>query len=75
MPGGGALSGSGGARDRHEALNRTVLPALAEQIRLRNLSGGIMHQVSGCPPEKGICLLQRSIDRRELGVHIFTQTH
>jgi hypothetical protein len=52
VDGGGALSGSGGARDRHEALNRTVLPALAEQIRLRNLSGGIVVDLAGLSPRR-----------------------
>ena len=37
---------------RHEALNRAVLPALAEQIRLRNLSGGIVVDVAGLSPRK-----------------------
>jgi hypothetical protein len=57
---GGALSGSGGARFRHEALNRTVLPALAAQIRLRNLSGGIVVDLAGLSPRK----------RAGLGPHI-----
>ncbi|MDR3533630.1 MAG: ribonuclease E/G [Rhodopila sp.] len=49
---GGTLSGSGGARQRHEALNRAILPALAEQIRLRNLSGGIVVDLAGLSPRK-----------------------
>jgi hypothetical protein len=49
---GGALAGSGGARVRHEALNRGVLPALAGQIRLRNLSGGIVVDLAGLSPRK-----------------------
>jgi Ribonuclease G/E len=49
---GGTLSGSGGARFRHEALNRAVLPALAAQIRLRNLSGGIVVDLAGLSPRK-----------------------
>jgi Ribonuclease E/G family len=49
---GGSLAGSGGARSRHEALNRAVLPALAEQIRLRNLSGGIVVDLAGLSPRK-----------------------
>jgi hypothetical protein len=49
---GGALTGAGGARLRHEALNRAVLPALAEQIRLRNLSGGIVVDMAGLSPRK-----------------------
>ena len=49
---GGSLAGAGGARLRHEALNRAVLPALAEQIRLRNLSGGIVVDLAGLSPRK-----------------------
>jgi Ribonuclease G/E len=52
IDGGGALAGSGGARARHEALNRAVLPALADQIRLRNLSGGIVVDLAGLSPRK-----------------------
>ncbi|MFL5251913.1 MAG: ribonuclease E/G [Rhodopila sp.] len=44
--------GSGGARSRHEALNRAILPALAEQIRLRNLSGGIVVDLAGLAPRR-----------------------
>jgi hypothetical protein len=40
------------ARGRHEALNREVLPALAEQIRLRNLSGGIVVDLAGMAVRK-----------------------
>jgi Ribonuclease E/G family len=49
---GGALGGSGGARSRHEAVNRGVLPALAAQIRLRNLSGGIVVDLAGLSPRR-----------------------
>jgi Ribonuclease G/E len=49
---GGALAGAGGARSRHEALNRAAIPALAEQIRLRNLSGGIVVDLAGLSPRK-----------------------
>ena len=52
VDGGGALAGGGGARSRHEALNRAVVPALAEQIRLRNLSGGIVVDLAGLSPRK-----------------------
>jgi hypothetical protein len=48
----GALAGAGGARSRHEALNRAAVPALAEQIRLRNLSGGIVVDLAGLSPRK-----------------------
>jgi len=53
---GGTLAGAGGARMRHEALNRAVLPALAEQIRLRNLSGGIVVDLAGLSPRKRAAL-------------------
>jgi hypothetical protein len=56
VDGGGALAGQGGARSRHEALNRTVVPALAEQIRLRNLSGGIVVDLAGLSPRRRAAL-------------------
>jgi Ribonuclease G/E len=49
---GGALAGPGSTRITHEALNRTVIPVLAEQIRLRNLSGGIVVDLAGLSPRK-----------------------
>ncbi len=52
VDGAGALSGAGGAGPRHEALNRAVVPALAEQIRLRNLSGGIVVDLAGLSTRK-----------------------
>jgi Ribonuclease G/E len=45
---GGMLAG----RARHEAVNRAVLPALADQIRLRNLSGAIVVDLAGLSPRK-----------------------
>jgi hypothetical protein len=53
---GGALAGTGTARSRHEALNRAAVPALAEQIRLRNLSGGIVVDLAGLPARKRAAL-------------------
>jgi hypothetical protein len=54
---GGALgSGSRGAQVRHEALNRAVVPVVAEQIRLRNLSGGIVVDLAGLSPRKRAAL-------------------
>ena len=53
---GGTLAGQGGARSRHEALNRAVVPALAEQIRLRNLSGGIVVDLAGLSPRRRAAL-------------------
>ncbi len=49
---GGMLAG----RVRHEAVNRAVLPALAEQIRLRNLSGGIVVDLAGLSARKRAAL-------------------
>jgi Ribonuclease G/E len=49
---GGALTGSAGARPRHEAVNRTAVAAVGEQIRLRNLSGGIVVDLAGLSPRK-----------------------
>jgi hypothetical protein len=56
IDGGGALAGSGSAGGRHEALNRSVLPALADQIRLRNLSGAIVVDLAGLSPRKRAAL-------------------
>ena len=53
---GGALAGAGGARFRHEVLNRGILPALATQIRLRNLSGAIVVDLAGLSPRKRVAL-------------------
>ena len=53
VDGAGALAGG---RGRHEALNREVLPALAEQIRLRNLSGGIVVDLAGMAARKRAAL-------------------
>lgn len=49
---GGMLAG----RVRHEAVNRAALPALAGQIRLRNLSGGIVVDLAGLSPRKRAAL-------------------
>ena len=51
---GGLLAGRCDAR--HEAVNRAVLPALAEQIRLRNLSGGIVVDLAGLSARKRAAL-------------------
>lgn len=53
---GGTIAGSGGARSRHEALNRAVLPALARQISLRNLSGAIVVDLAGLSARKRAAL-------------------
>ena len=47
-----ALTGSGGSGPRHEALNRVAVAAVGEQIRLRNLSGGIVVDLAGLSPRK-----------------------
>jgi ribonuclease G len=47
VDGGGALTGAGAATRRHLALNAAVLPELARQIRLRNLSGAILIDFAG----------------------------
>jgi Ribonuclease G/E len=49
---GGMLAG----RTQHEAVNRAVLPALARQIRLRNLSGGIVVDLAGLSARKRAAL-------------------
>jgi Ribonuclease G/E len=43
-------------RSRHEAVNRTVLPFLADQIRLRNLSGAIVVDLAGLSARKRAAL-------------------
>lgn len=47
VDGGGALAGRDGAGRRHRALNTTVVPQIARQIRLRNLSGAILVDLAG----------------------------
>ena len=44
---GGALAGRHGAARRHLRLNVSVLPDIARQIRLRNLSGAILVDLAG----------------------------
>lgn len=53
---GSAVGGAGGRRAVHEALNHAALPALAAQIRLRNLSGGIVVDLAGLAPHKRVPL-------------------
>ena len=45
-----------GGRSGHEAINRAVLPALAAQIRLRNLSGAIVVDLAGLSARKRAAL-------------------
>jgi Ribonuclease G/E len=47
VDGGGALAGRDTAARRHLALNMSVLPEVARQIRLRNLSGAIFVDLAG----------------------------
>ena len=42
-----ALAGRDGAERRHQALNAAVVPEIARQIRLRNLSGAILVDFAG----------------------------
>jgi hypothetical protein len=44
---GGALTGREGSVSRHRVLNAAILPELARQIRLRNLSGAILVDFAG----------------------------
>jgi Ribonuclease G/E len=43
---------SGPAAQRHEAFNKSLLAALAAQIRLRNLSGAIVIDLAGMPVKR-----------------------
>lgn len=54
---GGALAGRDGAARRHLTLNVSVVPAIAQQIRLRNLSGAILIDVAGMKPKQRTALL------------------
>jgi hypothetical protein len=49
---GSAVAAAGGSRMSHETLNRALLPALAAQIRLRNLSGAIVVDLAGLTARK-----------------------
>jgi hypothetical protein len=53
---GSAVAAAGGSRMLHEALNRALLPALAAQIRLRNLSGAIVVDLAGLTARKRVQL-------------------
>ncbi len=53
----GAMTASRESKGRAQSgLNRAVLPALAAQIRLRNLSGGIVVDLAGMPARKRAAL-------------------
>jgi Ribonuclease G/E len=49
---GAATAARGGKAAAQRALNLTVLPALASEIRLRNLSGAILVDLAGMPVRK-----------------------
>ncbi len=53
---GGSMTVRGGKDSHHLALNQTVLPALASQIRLRNLSGAIVIDLAGLSVRKRAAL-------------------
>ena len=49
---GAATAARGGKAQAQRALNRAVMPALAAEIRLRNLSGAILVDFAGLPARK-----------------------
>lgn len=52
-----AASGGRGAKSfSHEAANRALIPALARQIRLRNLAGAILIDFAGLSPKRRAAL-------------------
>jgi len=52
----GAAAADRSKVSHHLAVNRAVLPELARQIRLRNLSGAILIDLAGLPPRRRIAL-------------------
>lgn len=53
---GGAAAADRSKTSHHLALNRAVLPELARQIRLRNLSGAILIDLAGLPARRRVAL-------------------
>lgn len=53
---GGALTSGTRKNATHLAVNRALLPALGRQIRLRNLSGGILLDLAGLPARRRMAL-------------------
>jgi len=53
---GGAVAPRQGKAPAHLATNRAVLPVLARQIRLRNLSGAILVDFAGLPARRRVSL-------------------
>jgi Ribonuclease G/E len=56
IDGGSALAGRETAGKRHRAVNAAVLPELARQIRLRNLSGAILVDLAGLKAKQRLSL-------------------
>ena len=56
VDGGAAVAGARDRQGHHQALNQAVIPALARQIRLRNLSGAIVVDLAGMPIRRRIAL-------------------
>lgn len=53
---GSALAAGGGKMQRHVGFNQAILPALAAQIRWRNLSGAILVDLAGLPAKRRAAL-------------------
>lgn len=53
---GGAAVAGRGKTSHHLAVNRAVLPEVARQIRLRNLSGAILLDLAGLPARRRVAL-------------------
>ncbi len=53
---GGTVAGGRDRLGHHRALNQAVIPALARQIRLRNLSGAIVVDLAGMPVRRRAAL-------------------
>jgi Ribonuclease G/E len=56
VDGGGAVAARRSAADHHAALNGRIIPAIAAQIRLRNLSGAIVVDLAGMTIRKRAAL-------------------
>ncbi len=56
VDGGGALAGRDEAGRRHRAVNAGVVPEVARQIRLRDLSGAILVDLAGLKPKQRLAL-------------------
>ncbi len=53
---GGAVAGGRDRQGHHQALNHAVIPAIARQIRLRNLSGAIVVDLAGMAVRRRVAL-------------------